>query len=272
MIDLTIPPPAPVHHYWPWIVSILLIGITAWGLYTFFVVPILRKRRIHASIPYCPSLLLPPRTHQYDKNLSIASHRLIHFSYRVNLFHLTCTCLRFRRHRGLYPPNDIRRLCRHLRRELQPTAYNQQLDELTRGLLATRLTDACYSREQLSRSEIIVGFHPRSSIVRVYTFRKSPVDPPGGPFTGPVHKFTYNYHQDIWIYGEPPPNSEEVLAAISNLMTANRARYPQQDKLPLLRVENLPTPIPANEAAQTVRTRRERILSANPSTTPLEKP
>ncbi|MBF0614128.1 MAG: hypothetical protein G8237_03175 [Magnetococcales bacterium] len=272
MIDLTAPASSSAPDLWTWLFYLLMIGITLWGVYIFLIAPIRKKRHILESIPYCPSLLLPQLPIERDKVIQVASHRLMQLNYRVNLFRLTCTCLRFRRFRQFYPENDIRRLCRHLRKELQNSGCTQQYDELTRGLIASRLRDACYVRETLSRSEMIVGFHPRSSIVRIYTYRKSQIDPQGGPFTGPVDKFTYNHRQDVWVYGEPPPNSEEILMVVDKLITACRARYPSPHKLPQRRGETLPTPIPATEAALAARERRERILSASRSTTPLQKP
>lgn len=260
------------HDLWTWFFYLLGIGTTLWGVYEFILAPIRKKRHVLESIPYCPSLLLPQLPIERDKVVLVPSHRLMQMNYRVNLFQLTCTCLRFRRYRQYYPTNDVRRLCRHLRKELQNSGCVQQYDELTRGLITSRMRDACYVRENLSRSEMIVGFHPRSSIVRIYTYRKSQVDPPGGPFTGPVDKFTYNHRQDVWIYGEPPPNSEEILTVIDKIMTECRARYPSPEKLPQRRGESLPSPIPETEAAMAARARRERILSANRSTTPLQKP
>lgn len=262
------------HHssIWIWLLILLFLALATWVAYTFIIAPILRKRHILDSIPYCPSLLLPQLPEEYNKVIKVPSSRWPQIKYRVNLFHLTCSCLRFRRFRQFYPPNDIRRLCRHLRKEMKNTECDQLFDELTRGLIAAHLRDACYIRESLSRSEAIFGFHPRSSIVRIYTFRKSQVDPPGGPYTGPMHKFTYNYRQDVWVYGEPPPNSEEILQRLEMRMSECRSRYPQPSKLPLLKADTLPTPIPESEAAKAARARRERILSGSRSTTPLQKP
>ncbi|MBF0340241.1 MAG: hypothetical protein HQL95_04680 [Magnetococcales bacterium] len=261
--------PSYLPGFWPWIVAILLIGIVIWAIYELLIAPNRKKRHILESIPYCPSLLLPQLPSERDKTILVASHRLIHFNYRVNLCKLTCTCLRFRRVRRYYPPNDVRRLCRHLRKELQASGLIQEFDELTRGLITSRLRDACYIREPLTNSEMIIGFHPRSSIVRVYTYRKSQVDPPGGPFTGPVDKFTYNHRQEIWVYGDPPPNQDEILTVVETIMTQCRARYPQPGKLPRTN-DNLITPIPETEIANEARARRESILAARKSTTPLQ--
>ncbi|MBF0213096.1 MAG: hypothetical protein HQM00_05965 [Magnetococcales bacterium] len=271
MIDLTAPADAS-NPLWPWFLTLLAIGITAWLIYDFVLAPIWKRRHILESIPYCPSLLLPTLPIERDKTILVPSHKMIQLSYRVNLMQLTCSCFRFRRIRRFYPPNDIRRLCRHLRKELLSSGCAQQFDELTRGVIASRLVDGCYVRENLSNSEMILGFHPRSSIVRVYTYRKSQLDPPGGPYTGQVDKFTYNHRQDLWIYGEPPPNSDEIIGVIDTIMTACRARYPHPEKLPQSRGETLATPIPETEAATAARMRRERILSAGKSTTPLQRP
>lgn len=258
------------HSVLVWLAGLLLIGLISWSIHYFIIVPMQRKRHILESIPYCPSLLLPQLPAEHDKIMRVDSQRLIHLSYRVNLYQLTCSCLRFRRIRRFYPANDIRRLCRHLRRELQNSGCLQNLDELTRGVISFRLRDGCYVRESLTNSEMIVGFHPRSSIVRVYTYRKSPDDPLGGPYTGAVDKFTYNHRQEIWVYGEPPPNADEILTVVETLMTACRARYPNPEKLPHVK-ETLQMPIPETEAAMAARARRESILAARRSTTPLQQ-
>ncbi|MBF0271024.1 MAG: hypothetical protein HQL98_02955 [Magnetococcales bacterium] len=270
MIDLT--PHAQIHDHslWPWLLALLVTGVTVWLVYDFLIAPIWKKRHILASIPYCPSLLLPQLPAELDKVILVPSHKLMHMNYRVNLFRLTCSCMRFRRIRRFYPANDIRRLCRHLRKELLTHSCAQQLDELTRGVIASRLRDGCYTRESLSTSEMVVGFHPRSTIIRIYTYRKSQDDLPIGPYTGPVDKFTYNHRQDLWIYGEPPPNSEEILSVVETLMTACRARYPHPNKLPQSKGETLSMPIPETEATQAAHARRERILAARRSTTPLQ--
>ncbi|MEO5346549.1 MAG: hypothetical protein H7834_09255 [Magnetococcus sp. YQC-9] len=262
--------PASNHPILGWFFILLLLALVAWGVHYFILIPMQRKKHILESIPYCPSLLLPQIPAEHDNTIRVPSHRLIHLNYRVNLHQLTCTCLRFRRIRKFYPANDIRRLCRHLRQELQSSGYLQNLDELTRGAISFRLRDGCYVRENLTNSEMIVGFHPRSSIVRVYTYRKSPEDPSGGPYTGAVDKFTYNHRQEVWVYGEPPPNADEILTVVEAIMTSCRSRYPKPEKLPHIN-EGLPFPVPETEVAQAARARRESILAARRSTTPLQQ-
>ncbi|MBF0126007.1 MAG: hypothetical protein HQM02_02245 [Magnetococcales bacterium] len=253
-------------HFWLWIV---FAGcVTAWILLRYLVIPIHKRQQILQSIAYCPSLLLPQLPPERNVTTFIPSHKLKYLSYRVNLFHLTCTCSRFRLTRGYYPVNDIRRLCRHLRRELDATQSSLSFDELTRGVIAFRLRDACYVREPLPNSEMVVGFHPRSSIIRVYTYRKHPDDPPQGPFTGPVDKFTYNNQQEIWVYGEPPPNSEKILTVLARIMTGCKTKYPHQDLLPPSR-NHLITPIVETEEMRRQAQLRRQRSADQVSTTPL---
>lgn len=210
-------------HNWGW--AILIVLFTLGVIFRFVVIPIQKKKRILQSIPYCPSLLLPKLPEKHNHIAMISSRKMVQMDYRVNLYNLTCSCPRFRQIRGHYPKNDIRRLCRHLRKELDATKMNLLFDDLTQGVISFRVRDLCYSREPLHNSEMIVGFHPRSAIVRVYTYRKAQNDDPLGPYSGPVDKFTYNHHQAIWVYGEPPPNNEEILTVIDRIMTTCKAQY-----------------------------------------------
>ncbi|MBF0295607.1 MAG: hypothetical protein HQL96_10510 [Magnetococcales bacterium] len=247
----------------------ILFGLVAlWAILRFLIIPIQRKRHILQSVAYCPSLLLPVLPKENDVAIFSPSRRLKFFGYRVNLHQLTCSCVRFRRFRGFYPPNDIRRLCRHLRKELAATNLFNEFDELTRALILFRLRDSCYIREPVLNSEAIFGFHPRTSIVRVYTFRKNPDDPPQGPFTGPVDKFTYHHRQEIWIYGTPPPNCEAILTLIAEIMTACKAKYPKPQRLPTMR-EELLEPIPVHPNPEDVTQIREKRRNAAKTTTPL---
>ncbi len=268
MTELT----SPDHLLLTWGSVILALLFVVWASLRFIIIPIQKKKRVIQSIPYCPSLLLPQLPNDHNHTALIPSRKLMHMDYRVNLFHLTCTCQRFRMVRGHYPKNDIRRMCRHLRKELEATNSLQLYDELTRGVLQFRVRDLCYTREPLRNSEMIVGFHPRSSIVRVYTYRKTPNDPIEGPFSGHVDKFTFNHGQEIWVYGEPPPNSAEILTVIEQIMTGCRAKYPQPHQLPPAR-EVLAIPVPITEESEKneqAALLKQKLNAAKMTTTPLQ--
>ncbi|MEO5334142.1 MAG: hypothetical protein H7839_19185 [Magnetococcus sp. YQC-5] len=267
MIDLTVPDHSFLGQTWGWLLLFALVVI--WAVWLFVILPIRKKKHILESIAYCPSLLLPQLPQEYDHISMVPSRKLIQFNYRVNLFHLTCTCQRFRQVRGYYPKNDIRRLCRHLRKELETTKTIFMFDELTQGVISFRLRDSCYTREPLHHSEMIVGFHPRSSIIRVYTYRKNSIDPPNGPFTGPVEKFTYNHRQDNWVYGDPPPNHEQILTTLEKIMTTCKAKYPYSHQLPS-RPDPLAIPVPETSPVEAAEKLRQKINAAKKSTTPLQ--
>ena len=191
----------------------------------YLLIPIIKKRLILNQKESCPSLLLPPLPEAYDKVQRVPNQKSGGREYRLNLRRLTCTCSHFKRRRGFYPTNDIRRLCRHLRKALVQSNAVAHFDELNQCIIEHKVKDRCYAQVILAGSNLAFGFHHKNDFARVYCHRKEPYDPPEGPFTGAYDKFTLLVSQEVWVYGEPPPNPIEIIQTLKQL-TASARHHP----------------------------------------------
>ena len=214
--------PNLAHGFWLVLLT-LVVGIL---LYHLVFKPVRRHLRFRRAAPYCPSFLLPPLPQELDKVRTIPSLKQGGVVYEVNLHQLTCTCPQFRHRRGFYPKGDVRRLCRHVRKELRLANALVHYDELTRRIIEGRGKDHCYARLNILGSDIAFGFHPRNDFARIFTRRQMPEDPPEGPFTGPYDKFTFLISQEIWVYGEEPPGAETIVAELKKTLETYCSRHP----------------------------------------------
>ncbi|MBF0143227.1 MAG: hypothetical protein HQL57_09260 [Magnetococcales bacterium] len=196
------------------IISTLVFVVAAIGVGRWVIVPRIKRQRILASYDVCPPWLLPELPKELDKVVKVGSRTRDNKSYAVNFYRLSCNCRRFRHSRSHYPPNDIHRLCRHLRQELDTSNVILRYDELTRRIIKDRVRDKFYRKMTLLGTEMAFGFHPESDFIRVFTRRRQANDPAEGPFTGIYDKFTFNADQDIWIHGESPPGAEAIVKTI----------------------------------------------------------
>ncbi len=210
-----------------WLFLTLLLAFLA-PLYLFVLKPLRRTYHFRQAESYCPSIPLPSLPRNLDKIRTIPSLKKGGMTYRVNLYQLTCNCPSFHHRRRYYPKNDIRRLCRHLRKELQASNAVTYFDELTQRIVEGRVKDLCYTKVSIMDTDVAFGFHPKNNFARIYTRRKSPDDPPKGPFTGPYDKFTYLVSQETWVYGEDPPGSDKIIVCLKATLANYRNQYPDR--------------------------------------------
>ncbi|MBF0611283.1 MAG: hypothetical protein G8345_10590 [Magnetococcales bacterium] len=199
------------------LVAILLLFVL-FLVFRLVITPWLRKRRHLRNFQYCQSVEIPDMPEILDKTFSLPSKRRKLFSYRLNLYQLTCTCRGFKWYRGYFPRNDLRRLCRHLRSELVTVNAMNLFDEHLQRIIADRIRDKCYQRLTVEGNDIIIGFNPNRYIVRIFARRMENDDPPRGPFTGHVTKYILNVQEEVWIYGDTPPNEKAVIGAVKDIL------------------------------------------------------
>ncbi|MBF0194951.1 MAG: hypothetical protein HQL71_10350 [Magnetococcales bacterium] len=199
----------------------LFLGVVV-VIMRFIFVPAWKKRKILNAQSYCPSILLPEIDKKYDAIIEVPSYKNDHI-YKVNLFYQNCTCRRFNARRGHFPHGDIRRLCRHLRKELIIKRTAIGVSEMLQCIIEKRVRDKCYLEIEIKNHKIAIGFHPKSDFVRIYTRKKAESDPPDGPLTGPYDKFTLIVSQGAWVYGAPPLYADQILAIVIELLKKNRA-------------------------------------------------
>jgi hypothetical protein len=200
------------------VILIVLVGLAA--LLRFFLIPLWKKWKVQKARSYCPSILLPVLSGKLNRSMEIPSYKNDTI-YKVNLFQLNCTCKRFVSHRGFYPSQDIRRLCRHLRKELENSKQLFEYSEVYQCIINNRVRDKCYEEVEINGSPVVIGFHPRSDFVRIYSRKKSSDSSKGGS-TGPYEKFTLIYSQESWIYGSTPPSSAEIILTIGEMLKKYR--------------------------------------------------
>ncbi len=214
---------------WLLLATIGIVGI--WLLINYrILVPALKRKRALRYQKICPEFFLPALSPNLDTTVKVTSRSNNPVHYKVNLYRLTCTCSRFRRQRGYYPDQDIRRLCRHLRRALESENVLDQYDELTRKIIQERVRDKCYQRDTVLGTEVAFGFHPKQEFMRVYARRRGQQDGPNGPFTGTYEKFSLNINQESWIYGEAPPGATELITRAKAILAQVKAQLPDSDK------------------------------------------
>lgn len=214
-----------------WLLDTSLYLFILWVIIRFGIVPIYKQFQMRSSRKNCPSILLPPLLQAWDKTRTVTSDRKDKISYRINLYRLTCSCHRFRNRRRYYPKNDIRRLCRHLRKEYIRSNTIVQLDGWIQAIIEARVKDHCYVCADNQGSTMAIGFQPDGHFVRVYTQRKLEVDPTQGPFTGPYDKFTFLLNQEVWVYGDEPPGSDEIILKINTLLPNYSKNFASKESL-----------------------------------------
>ncbi|OSM07211.1 hypothetical protein [Magnetofaba australis] len=213
-----------------WITLAILVAglIIIMALLSFVILPWRQRQRARRSIEFCEPYLLPELPDALDEVIQTSSKRGdSNRTYQVNIKQLTCTCRRFRQFRGLYPANDIHRLCRHLRYEMEARDVLSLFDNATQRIIEDRVRDRCYKKVSLPVGEIIVGYHPKNEFVRIFAHTLGPEDPMQGPYTGPYDKFTFNTAQESWIYGDEPPGASHIIPAVAQLVTQERRAYIQ---------------------------------------------
>lgn len=186
-------------------------------LFRVMVVPMLWRRKTLRYGAKCPSLPLVALPKEFDRTVLQVSPQSWR-THHVNLYQTSCTCRRFRSFRGFFQKSDIRRLCRHLRRELEATGTITLLDEVTQRIVKDQVRDRCYRQMSVAGVDFVIGYHPRSDFVRVFTRRKNEDDPADGPYTGVYDKFVLHLSQELWIYGEAPPGAVVIIRAIAEVM------------------------------------------------------
>ncbi len=201
-----------------WVLS--LVGI--WALIRYLLVPSWHRWKIKNSLHYCPSIILPRLDKNYDHIRRIPSRKKDKKEHKINLYRLKCSCHHRNVHRMYSPPQDIRRLCRHLRKELERSNLLLQYDEITQAIIDHRVRDMCYKIIQIRGNDVAIGFHPKNDFVRVYSRSRGEDDPPESPPSGHYEKFTFLLSQEIWIYGVPPPDSALIIAAVADLINTCR--------------------------------------------------
>ncbi|MBF0380080.1 MAG: hypothetical protein HQL69_03625 [Magnetococcales bacterium] len=188
----------------------------------FYFVPAWKKKKILRAQSYCPSIMLPEIDKKFDAPIEVPSYKNDKI-YKVNLFLQTCTCRRFRARRGHFPLGDVRRLCRHIRKELMIKRTVFGISEMLQCIIEKRVRDKCYIEVEIYGNKIAIGFHPKSDFVRIYTRKKETSDLPDEPLTGPYDKYTLIVSQGAWVYGAPPVVADRVLEVVVDLLKKNRA-------------------------------------------------
>ncbi|MBF0154929.1 MAG: hypothetical protein HQL64_14400 [Magnetococcales bacterium] len=192
-----------------WIIAASL-GVIALWLYLMHgvLVPRMRKNKVLHPLQRCPSFLLPSLPEELDQPVQVAGRDQTPLLHQINLFRLTCTCRRYRTRRGYFPDNDIRRLCYHLRQEMERRQLLTHFDALSQCIIQDRVRDRCYIRSSVQGDDVGFGITPKQSIIRIFTRRQDPTDSPEGPRTGPYDRFSYHIKHKTWINGESPPMAE----------------------------------------------------------------
>ncbi|MBF0420405.1 MAG: hypothetical protein HQL78_09605 [Magnetococcales bacterium] len=193
--------------------ALILVGI--WVMVRFLVVPLRNYWRSHNSSRWCPTIFLPQLDKKLNKTVRVASRRNKTREYRLNLYRLSCSC----KQRKYNLPLDIRRLCRHLRKELELSNLLLHYDDMVQCIIDHRVKDSCYKIISVRGYDVAVGFHPKSDFVRIYTRRMECHDPPGGVPSGHYDKFTLLLSQEVWIYGEAPPDAEFIIPAVVEMVS-----------------------------------------------------
>ncbi|MBF0454494.1 MAG: hypothetical protein HQL72_06705 [Magnetococcales bacterium] len=203
---------------------IVVVGVSI-AVLRFFLVPRWKKKKVLRATPYCPSLFLPKLSETLDLVVEVPSQKDDATIYRVNVYQQTCTCHRFQSHRSLFPYRDVRRLCRHLRKEFETSNALLGVNELLQCIIKKRVRDRCFEEIEIKQTLVGIGFHPKSDFIHVYSRVPAPSDSTEGPLTGPYEKFTLTLSQEIWIYGTHPPAADEIIATVSSMLKKYRVVY-----------------------------------------------
>ncbi|MBF0110572.1 MAG: hypothetical protein HQL76_15495 [Magnetococcales bacterium] len=199
---------------------LLLAGL--WAVTRFFLVPTWKRWNVRKAMVHCPTIFLPRLEKNFDHIRRIPSRRRNQKEHKINLYRLTCTCHRKNVRRRYRPSQDIRRLCRHLRKELERSNLLLQYDEIIQAIIDHRVRDLCYRIVVVRGNDVAIGFHPKNDFVRIYARRRADDDDVEGPPTGHYEKFTFLLSQEIWIYGIPPPDADRIIPTVIDMVQACR--------------------------------------------------
>lgn len=136
--------------------------------------------------------------------------------FELNLIDQTCGCDSFQKNRHIYPVNDVRRLCQHLRYELlqKHCAY---ISELAECYISYRSRDNFnISKYQLSSGvPFYIGHNgTKSEWIDIFA-RKRRKGEKEGNFTGAYERYGYNLLEKRWSYGEGPAGAKEIKIQIA---------------------------------------------------------
>jgi len=133
-------------------------------------------------VPY----ILPERLSSFNKNIGIKSSSDPELTYSVNLFDLTCTCPDFYEVRSHYPPNDIRRICKHIHK----TILESDINNLTKNIIGN------YRKYRVENY-----FNFKQDSLNIYIGYKS------GDWVDVIDeekRYGYNPDTQLWAYSDKP--------------------------------------------------------------------
>lgn len=130
--------------------------------------------------------------------------------YKLNAFHLTCSCKIYRERAKLYPKRDLRRLCKHLFSEIL-TNYSNELDPLTKLLVETYFWFGRQLLYKINFSKSEVFFCYKKPIERIYIFAHN----------NNWQRYIYNYIEDYWDSQFNPNNDMTLILKIKKQIELN---------------------------------------------------
>jgi len=163
--------------------------------------------------------LLPPFDDKHNKIILCKSESIKKIKYEVNLYQLTCTCPNFTAHRSTLPQNDIRRICKHIKKVMEDVKLENEIDNLSYRIILCA-TDVHPKSEQ---GRLFFTFSVNGNPVAV-SFKKGNSKPWFDVFAKQPYKTTYEMYgynpiEDRWSYNEHPAYEESVLKEFKKVVS-----------------------------------------------------
>ena len=128
--------------------------------------------------------------------------------YKQNLFKLKCNCDEQRKLSKKYSDRDIRLVCRHLYWKLTTTKVKDEIDELTKILLASfnKNKEMSLFKTSLKDENLILGFTGSMEWINVFI----------GNYKW--KRFSFNTSEKRWAYNVSPKNAKVIETKVGAIL------------------------------------------------------
>lgn len=134
-------------------------------------------------------------------------NKIIIYGNKVTLRYFSCTCNEYTSNELLYPPRDIRRICKHIYIALSKTCI-EKMGSLESNILNHKFWYKLSNvfQVEIERQSLLIAYGVDYEIFYVY------------PFNRPETYFTYNCSLNIWKDNVRPFDNELLNISISTFL------------------------------------------------------
>lgn len=151
-----------------------------------------------------------------DGRLTVKSKTSKGVTYDLDLTARTCTCPSFVERHAAYPPDTLRRPCKHLRDEMYKTGLFRGCDAFVLQLAMDGwLKSHVYRAEMRSGRSIFVAYDPGHDWIDVHARQRMRGEKDGN-YSGLYERYGFSLPEQRWSYGDGPAGAREIRDILHN--------------------------------------------------------